>query len=185
MSRIQTDWRKQSFLNTVNKSMSLVRSKYARPVSTPLILWTRSITWSALQSMSTATDAVASRVAAFGIRWFNDSSNNNDSTHQQCQEHHSQAEQQPRISRTCSIHKPVRSAPPPPDLHTSQATLAPATPLFSRATGCSLNIVFFLKILWFFWTLPVLLQRWWSTCLVCVHTLTPRENRDLPESRIL
>ena len=36
---------------------------------------------------------------------------------------------------------------------------------------------FFLKILWFFWTLPVLLQRWFSTCLVCVHTLTPRENR--------
>ena len=36
---------------------------------------------------------------------------------------------------------------------------------------------FFPKILWFFWTLPVLLQRWFSTCLVCVHTLTPRENR--------
>ena len=32
-------------------------------------------------------------------------------------------------------------------------------------------------MLWFFWTLPVLLQRWLSTCLVCVHTLTPRENR--------
>ena len=31
---------------------------------------------------------------------------------------------------------------------------------------------FFLKILWIFWTLPVLLQRWCSTCLVCVHTLT-------------
>ena len=44
-------------------------------------------------------------------------------------------------------------------------------------TGCSLKIVFFLKILWFFWALPVLLQRWCSTCLVCVHTLTPRENR--------
>ena len=29
-------------------------------------------------------------------------------------------------------------------------------------TGCSLNIVFFLKILWFFWTLSVLmLQRWY------------------------
>ena len=42
----------------------------------------------------------------------------------------------------------------------------------SRSTGCSLNIVFFsLKILSFFRTLPVLLQRWWcSTCLVCVHT---------------
>ena len=36
---------------------------------------------------------------------------------------------------------------------------------------------FFLKMLCFFWTLPVLLQRWFSTCLVCVHTLTPRENR--------
>ena len=44
-------------------------------------------------------------------------------------------------------------------------------------TGCSLNIFFFLKIYWFFWTLPVLLQRWFSTCLVCVDTLTPRENR--------
>ena len=32
-------------------------------------------------------------------------------------------------------------------------------------------------MLWFFWTLPVLLQRWFSTCLVCVHILTPRENR--------
>ena len=37
-------------------------------------------------------------------------------------------------------------------------------------TGCSLNIVFFLQMLWFFWTLPVLLQRLCSTCLVCVHT---------------
>ena len=45
-------------------------------------------------------------------------------------------------------------------------------------TGCSLKIVFFLKILWFFWTLPILLQRWFSTCLVCAHTLTPRENRE-------
>ena len=44
-------------------------------------------------------------------------------------------------------------------------------------TGCSLNIVFFLKVLWFFWTLPVVLQRWCSTCLVCVHKLRPRENR--------
>ena len=44
-------------------------------------------------------------------------------------------------------------------------------------TGCSLNIVFCLKILWFFWTLPVLQQRWFSTCLLCVHKLTPRENR--------
>ena len=30
--------------------------------------------------------------------------------------------------------------------------------------------VFFLKIFEFFWTLPVLLHRWCSTCLVCVHT---------------
>ena len=43
---------------------------------------------------------------------------------------------------------------------------------------------FFLKILWFFSTLPVLLQRWCSTCLVCVHTLTPRENRLRQESGI-
>ena len=35
---------------------------------------------------------------------------------------------------------------------------------------------FFLKMLWFFWTLRVLLHRWSSTCLVCVHTLTPKEN---------
>ena len=39
-------------------------------------------------------------------------------------------------------------------------------------------------MLWFFWTLPVLLQRWCSTCLVCVHTLTQRENREGPESGI-
>ena len=52
-------------------------------------------------------------------------------------------------------------------------------------TGCSLNICFFLKMLWFFWTQPVLLQRWFSTCLVCVqHTLTPKENRERPESGI-
>ena len=43
---------------------------------------------------------------------------------------------------------------------------------------------FFLKILLFFWTLPVLLQRWFSTCLVCVHSLTTRENRERPESEI-
>ena len=44
--------------------------------------------------------------------------------------------------------------------------------------------VFFLKILWFFLTLPVLLQRWCYTCPVCVHTLTLRENRERPESGI-
>ena len=52
------------------------------------------------------------------------------------------------------------------------------------ATGCLSNIVFFLKMLWFFWTLQGLLQRWCSTCLVCVHTLTPRENREREESGI-
>ena len=42
---------------------------------------------------------------------------------------------------------------------------------------------FFPKILWFLWTLLVLLQCW---CLIChgVHTLTPRGNRERPESRI-
>ena len=44
-------------------------------------------------------------------------------------------------------------------------------------TGCSLNIVFCLKILWFFWTLPGLLQRWCSTCLVCVHTTDTEEKQ--------
>ena len=43
-------------------------------------------------------------------------------------------------------------------------------PYILLSTGCSLNIVFFLKMLWFFLTLPVLLQRWCSTCLVCVYT---------------
>ena len=35
-------------------------------------------------------------------------------------------------------------------------------------------------MLWFFWTLQFLLQRWCLTCL-CVHTLTPRRNREGPE----
>ena len=48
-------------------------------------------------------------------------------------------------------------------------------------TGCILNIVFFLKMLWFFLTLPVLLQRWCSTCHLAVHTLTLRINRESPE----
>ena len=39
----------------------------------------------------------------------------------------------------------------------------------SYNTGCSLNIV---------------LQRWCSACLVCVHTPTRRENRERPESGI-
>ena len=33
-------------------------------------------------------------------------------------------------------------------------------------------------MLWFFLTLPVLLQRWFSTCLVCVNTLTPRRKTE-------
>ena len=33
---------------------------------------------------------------------------------------------------------------------------------------------FFLKILWFIRTLPVLLQCWCFTCLLYIHTLTPR-----------
>ena len=41
----------------------------------------------------------------------------------------------------------------------------------------SLNIVFFPENFVIFSELPVLLQLWCSTCLVCVHTLTPRENR--------
>ena len=50
-----------------------------------------------------------------------------------------------------------------------------------ESNQCSLNIVFFLKMLWFFWTLQVLLQRW---CLTwhCVHTLTPRGNRERGQS---
>ena len=53
---------------------------------------------------------------------------------------------------------------------------------FEASTECSLNIEFFLKTLLFFLTLPVLLQRWCSTCLVGVHT--QRENRERPESGI-
>ena len=44
-------------------------------------------------------------------------------------------------------------------------------------------LCFFLKM-WFFWTLPVQLQRWFSIILVCVHTLTPRENRERPKPGI-
>ena len=40
-----------------------------------------------------------------------------------------------------------------------------------------INFVFFPSNFEIFWTLPALLQRWCSTCLVCVHTLTPWENR--------
>ena len=43
---------------------------------------------------------------------------------------------------------------------------------------------FFLKILWFFWTLKVLLQRWWSTCHLVVRVHTTLENRERPESGI-
>ena len=52
-------------------------------------------------------------------------------------------------------------------------------------TGCSLNIVFFLKNVWFFWTLPVLLQRWCSTCLVCVHTDNKGKQRKARVQNIL
>ena len=38
-------------------------------------------------------------------------------------------------------------------------------------------------MLWFLWTLQVLLQRWCLTCY-CVHTLTTRGNRERPESGI-
>ena len=53
----------------------------------------------------------------------------------------------------------------------------------SNYTGNVLNIVFFLQMLWFFWTLQVLLQRWCSTCH-CVLTLTPRGNQERPGSGI-
>ena len=43
--------------------------------------------------------------------------------------------------------------------------------------GVTKKMCIFLRILWLFWTLPILLQRGFSTCLVCVHTLAPRENR--------
>ena len=55
---------------------------------------------------------------------------------------------------------------------------------------CSLNIVFFPEKLGFFWTPPVLMQRWCSTSQLAgslsvksgsVHTLTPKENRERPE----
>ena len=42
-----------------------------------------------------------------------------------------------------------------------------------RITGCSLNIVFFFKFLWFFWTLPVLLHHWCSTCHLAVQAWSP------------
>ena len=35
---------------------------------------------------------------------------------------------------------------------------------------CQDEILWFFLYSWFFWTLPVLLQRWFSICLVCVHT---------------
>ena len=65
-----------------------------------------------------------------------------------------------------------------------QPTIKPSVPVDALVelkhcsfTGYSLIIVFFLKVLWLFWTLPVLLHRWFSTCLVFVHTMTPRDNR--------
>ena len=45
-------------------------------------------------------------------------------------------------------------------------------------------LCFFLKMLWFCWTLPVLLQqRWCSTCLVCVHTHRHRVKTEKGRSR--
>ena len=41
----------------------------------------------------------------------------------------------------------------------------------------------FLKMLWFLWTLQVLLQRGCLTCY-CVHSRTPKGNRERPESGI-
>ena len=32
-------------------------------------------------------------------------------------------------------------------------------------------------MLWFFWSLPILLQRWCSTCLMCVRTHTDTEGK--------
>ena len=47
---------------------------------------------------------------------------------------------------------------------------------------------FFLKMLWFFLNLPVLLQRWCFTCHLVVQAwspaYTPRKNPERPESRI-
>ena len=39
-------------------------------------------------------------------------------------------------------------------------------------------------MLWFFWTLQVLLLQRWCLTRHCVHSLTPRGNRERPESRI-
>ena len=55
---------------------------------------------------------------------------------------------------------------------------------FVWSTGCSLIIVFFLKMLRFLWTLQVLLQRWCLTCH-CVHTLTTRENLERPTQYLM
>ena len=92
-----------------------------------------------------------------------------------------------------SLCIPIRASPPPSHpLSITTSTLANRVFTHMRkiyvfydkiCTGCSLKIVFFLKFFWFFWTLPVLLQRWCSTCH-CVHSLTPRGNRERPESGI-
>ena len=39
-------------------------------------------------------------------------------------------------------------------------------------------------MLWFFWTLQVLLQRWWCLTWHCVHTDTKGKPRERPESDI-
>ena len=55
--------------------------------------------------------------------------------------------------------------------------------IFLRESFNSRNLIncnrVFIK--YYVFPLPVLLQRWCSTCLVCVQTLTRRENRERPE----
>ena len=51
-------------------------------------------------------------------------------------------------------------------------------------TECSLNIVFFLKLMWYFWTLTVICCSAGVLPAICVHTLTPRGNRARPDSGI-
>ena len=65
----------------------------------------------------------------------------------------------------------------PPYKHDKLAPFAPLFRLLTKlGTECSLNIVFFLKMFWFFWTLQVLLQRWWLT-FHCAHTHSDTEGK--------
>ena len=52
------------------------------------------------------------------------------------------------------------------------------------ATGCSLNIVFFPENVVIFLNYASSAAALVSTCLVCVHNLTPREKRERPEFEI-